>query len=186
MSTRCFGCTAVAVVALAIAIGGTTTGPLPVLALLAGAIVGAVVLELVLHDRHAHEAGEPAACRTRVARQTVVIGGALGEIDRDTLRRKIEAGDDFVLVDASPAIAFAGAHLPGAINIPPDRVETLLERRIPDPDTEVVVYCANPDCESSVEVAERLVELGYTRVSRCAGGKQDWRGAGLPLEGGRI
>ena len=65
-------------------------------------------------------------------------------------------------------------------------METLLERRIPDRDTEVVVYCANPDCESSVEVAERLVELGYTRVSHYAGGKQDWREAGLPLEGGRV
>jgi rhodanese-related sulfurtransferase len=91
-----------------------------------------------------------------------------------------------VLVDALPAIAYAGAHLPGAVNIPPDRMETLIERRIPSLETEVVVYCSNPDCESSVEVAERLVELGYTRVRHYPGGKQDWRDAGLPLEGGRV
>jgi rhodanese-related sulfurtransferase len=114
------------------------------------------------------------------------VGTALGEIGREDLRQKIEHGDDFVLVDALPAIAYAGAHLPGAISIPPERLDTLAERRIPSLDTEVVVYCANPKCESSVQVAQRLVELGYRNVRHYAGGKQDWRDAGLPLEGGRV
>lgn len=48
------------------------------------------------------------------------------------------------------------------------------------------MYCSNPDCESSVTVAARLVELGYTNVHHFAGGKQAWREAGLPLEGGRV
>jgi rhodanese-related sulfurtransferase len=89
-------------------------------------------------------------------------------------------------VDALSPIAFAGAHLPGAINITPDRVDTLAERRIPDRDAEVVVYCQNPECESSVTVAARLVELGYTNVLHYSGGKQEWREAGLPLERGRV
>jgi rhodanese-related sulfurtransferase len=111
---------------------------------------------------------------------------ALVEITREELRRKIESGDVFVLVDALPAISYAGAHLPGAVNIPPDRLETLAARRIPDLDTEVVVYCANPSCVSSVEVANRLLELGYRNVRHFPGGKQEWRDAGLPLEGGRV
>jgi rhodanese-related sulfurtransferase len=90
-----------------------------------------------------------------------------------------------VLVDALAPISYAGAHLPGAINIPPTSVDRLAERRIPDVDFEVVVYCANPGCESSVEVAARLVELGYLNVRHYAGGKEEWRDAGLPLEGGR-
>ena len=110
----------------------------------------------------------------------------LVEIGREELRQKIERGDDFVLVDALPSIAYAGAHLPGAISIPPERLDTLAERRIPSLDTGVVVYCANPSCESSVQVAQRLVELGYRNVRHYAGGKQDWRDAGLPLEGGRV
>ena len=60
------------------------------------------------------------------------------------------------------------------------------ERRIPSFDAEVVVYCANPKCESSVEVAQRLVEMGYRNVRHYPGGKDDWREAGLPLEGGRV
>jgi rhodanese-related sulfurtransferase len=111
---------------------------------------------------------------------------ALLEIDRDELCRKMDSGEDFVLVDALPTIAYAGAHLPGAISIPPERVDTLAERRIPSYDTEVVVYCANPKCDSSVQVAQRLLELGYRNVLHYSGGKQDWRDAGLPLEGGRV
>ncbi len=63
---------------------------------------------------------------------------------------------------------------------------TLAERRIPDREAQVVVYCAGPECESSGEVAARLVELGYTNVRHFSGGKQAWREAGLPLEGGRV
>ena len=110
----------------------------------------------------------------------------LAEIDCESLSRKIASGEAFVLVDALPAIAYAGAHLPGAVNIPPTRVDELAERRIPDQDAEVVVYCANPGCESSVEVAQRLLELGYRNVLHFPGGKQAWREAGLPLEGGRV
>jgi len=111
---------------------------------------------------------------------------AHGEITCEELRQKIETGAAFVLVDALPSIAYAGAHLPGAVSIPPERLDTLAARRIPTLDTEVVVYCANPACTSSVEVARRLVELGYTNVCHFAGGKDEWRSRGLPLEGGRV
>ena len=109
---------------------------------------------------------------------------ALRELDRETLRRKIREGG-IVVIDALGPISYAAAHLPGAVNIPPERVEGLAERRIPSFDTEVVVYCQNPRCKSSVEVANRLVDLGYRSVWHYAGGKDDWKDAGLPLEGAR-
>ncbi|MGH3134617.1 MAG: rhodanese-like domain-containing protein [Gaiellaceae bacterium] len=111
---------------------------------------------------------------------------ALVEIDRESLWEKIQGGGELVVVDALSPVSFAGRHLPGAINIPPQSVDNLCERRISDHDTEIVVYCANPSCESSVEVAARLVELGYRNVRHYAGGKQDWADAGLPFEGGRV
>jgi rhodanese-related sulfurtransferase len=111
---------------------------------------------------------------------------ALREIDRDELRQKIEGGDTFVLVDALGPISYGAAHLPGAINITPERVDSIADRRIPDRETTVVVYCAGPECESSVEVAQRLVELGYLNVLHFPGGKESWREAGLPLEGSRV
>ena len=98
----------------------------------------------------------------------------------------MEGDDELILVDALGPISYAAAHLPGAINIPPERVDGLAERRIPDFDTPVVVYCANPSCESSAEVAQRLVALGYRNVLHYAGGKEDWSAAGLALEGARV
>ena len=110
---------------------------------------------------------------------------ALAEIDRETLREKIESGDEFALVDALSPMSFALSHLPGAINLTPDWVDGRARRRIPDVETEIVVYCESSDCDSSVIVANRLVELGYRNVRHYVEGKRDWTEAGLPLEGGR-
>ena len=107
----------------------------------------------------------------------------LPPIGREELRRKLERGDAFVLVDALAPMAFAHSHLPGAINLPPDWVDERAPRQIPDRDVEVVVYCESPTCESSVEVGERLVELGYRQVRHYEGGKRDWVEAQLPVEG---
>jgi rhodanese-related sulfurtransferase len=114
------------------------------------------------------------------------VAAELAEIGTEELREKIESGAELVLVDALSPISYAGAHLPGAINIPPHSVDALAGRRIPDRETEVVVYCNGSDCDSSVEVAFRLIELGYSNVRHFAGGKPAWREAGLPLEGGRV
>jgi rhodanese-related sulfurtransferase len=110
---------------------------------------------------------------------------AVREIGCEDLCRKLQGDETLVLVDALAPISFAAAHLPGAVNIPPQRVDSLAERRIPDRETTVVVYCAGPDCDSSVEVAARLVELGYVNVLHFVGGKEAWRAAGLQLEGAR-
>ena len=106
-------------------------------------------------------------------------------VGRELLRRKIESGEDFVLVDALPPASYARSHLPGAINVVPEAVAEQAPRRIPDHDTEVVVYCASATCDSSLVVALRLVELGYRNVRHYVEGKRDWVEAGLPLEGGR-
>ena len=65
-------------------------------------------------------------------------------------------------------------------------MDELARRRIPDLDTDVVVYCASSACDSSVTVASRLLELGYRNVLHYAEGKRDWVEAGLPLEGSRV
>jgi rhodanese-related sulfurtransferase len=111
---------------------------------------------------------------------------ALSEVTREDLWQKIQSGDEFVLVDALSPLAFAASHLPGAINITPEWIDDRARRRIPDPDTDVVVYCAGPSCDSSIAVANRLVELGYRNVRHYPGGKRDWEEGGLPLEGGRV
>ena len=119
------------------------------------------------------------------ARQTRCMAPTLECLKRETLRQKIESREEFTLVDALSPMSYATSHLPGAISMPPEDVDELATRRIPDRDTEVVVYCADVTCDSSVIVANRLIELGYRNVRHYAEGKRDWVQAGLPLEGGR-
>jgi rhodanese-related sulfurtransferase len=109
---------------------------------------------------------------------------ALPEISRDQLWRKIDDAEEFVLIDALAPMSYAHSHLPGAINLPPEWVDERGPRRIPEPETEIIVYCASSTCDSSVDVGNRLVELGYRNVSHYVGGKKDWIEGGLPLEGG--
>jgi rhodanese-related sulfurtransferase len=107
----------------------------------------------------------------------------LPEIRAEELRRKLEDGDDFVLVDALAPMVYAHSHLPGAINIPPSNVDrTRLAKRIPDLGTAIVVYCANLDCDDSVSTADQLRTLGYSNVMHYRGGKEEWKELGLPLE----
>jgi rhodanese-related sulfurtransferase len=108
---------------------------------------------------------------------------AMREVTADELLAKLENGDAFVLVDALAPMVYAHSHLPGAINIPPSGLDRwMIAKRIPDRNAEIIVYCANPDCHDSVETAQELEALGYTNVCHYAGGKDEWRERGLPLE----
>ena len=104
-------------------------------------------------------------------------------IDRDELRGRLERGD-VVVVEALGPEYYEDAHLPGALNLPHDRVDELAPRLLPDKSATVVVYCANLACQNSAIAARRLVQLGYADVYEYEAGKQDWVDAGLPVESG--
>lgn len=105
-------------------------------------------------------------------------------IRREELKQRIERGDDFVLLETLSPVSFAGGHLPGALNLPVERVRTGAAALIPDLDSDVVVYCASYQCDASSKAAALLERLGYTRVFDYHGGKADWKEAGLPMETG--
>ena len=65
-------------------------------------------------------------------------------ISRDELKLKIDGGEQFVLFETLPAAAYHHAHLPGAINLPPDQVQQLAPTLLPDKAADIVVYCAKP------------------------------------------
>jgi rhodanese-related sulfurtransferase len=113
------------------------------------------------------------------------VDAAIAEIGCRELWETLERDEELVLIDALSPISYAAVHLPGAVNVAPHMVDDLAERLIPGFDAAIVVYCANRGCDSSVDVARRLIELGYRNVRHFAGGKQEWREAGLPLEGAR-
>ena len=66
------------------------------------------------------------------------------EVTLDELKRKIDRKERFVLVESQSPMMFEDAHLPGAVNIPPDRVAALAPALLPETDAEIIVYCSGP------------------------------------------
>ena len=65
-------------------------------------------------------------------------------ISREELKRKIDAKDNFTLVETLGDAAFHHEHLPGALNLPPDRISELAASVLPDKNAEIIVYCSKP------------------------------------------
>ena len=63
-------------------------------------------------------------------------------ISRDELKQKIDNKDYFFLVETLAPEYYNHKHLPGAINLPPDRVRELAPALLPEKTAEIVVYCA--------------------------------------------
>ena len=102
-------------------------------------------------------------------------------ISREELHQIVTTGEPVVILEALGAAYFADAHLPGAVNMPPDQVDTLAPRLVPDLGDAVVVYCSGT-CQNSEIAAGRLEQLGYGNVRVYLGGKEDWVEHGLPVE----
>ena len=107
----------------------------------------------------------------------------LTKITRSQIAEKVLAGRA-VLVEALPHKYYADSHLPGARHLPHDQVDSLASQVLPNKDAEIIVYCANVQCQNSSIAAHALTKLGYSNVAVYADGKQDWLGAGLPVERG--
>lgn len=96
---------------------------------------------------------------------------------REVLQR-LKSGLVTVL-DVRPEEEYAAGHLPGAINVPVEKLEGLLSK-LPKR-KEVVAYCRGPYCLMSFEAVETLRKRGF-RAKRLQDGFPEWRAAGLPVE----
>jgi len=68
----------------------------------------------------------------------------MNTISRDDLKRKIDAKENFVLVETLGDAAYHHEHLPGALNLPPDKISELASSVLPDKNAEIIVYCSKP------------------------------------------
>jgi len=82
------------------------------------------------------------------------------------------------VLDVRPAEEYAAGHVPGALNVPLDKLESYLSR-LPKR-KEVVAYCRGPYCLMSFEAVEKLRKRGW-RARRLENGLPEWRAAGLPV-----
>jgi rhodanese-related sulfurtransferase len=107
-------------------------------------------------------------------------------ISRDELTEKIARHDKFRLVEVLPEEDYHQAHLPGAVNLPPDQVARLALKRLRNRDAEIVLYSDGSGSHPSEEAARELAERGYTHVRDYAEGKQYWIDSGLPVESDKV
>jgi len=102
------------------------------------------------------------------------------ETNVDAVKAKLDRGDKFLLVDVREESEFAKDHLPGAIRLGKGIIERDIEARVPELNTEMILYCGGGF--RSALAADNLQKMGYTNVISMDGGIRDWRGKGFPLE----
>lgn len=68
----------------------------------------------------------------------------ISTISRDELKKKIDGHKNFLLLETLEPDRYEFAHLPGAINLPPSRLQELAPKVAPNKNQEIVVYCASP------------------------------------------
>jgi thioredoxin 1/putative thioredoxin len=88
------------------------------------------------------------------------------------------AGGAVVPIDARDAAAFGRAHLPGAVNMPLEEIESRLAE-LHMLTGQPVLYCRSGD--KTKEMAEKLAEQGVP-VAFLDGGILAWEAEGLPVE----
>ena len=59
------------------------------------------------------------------------------------LKAKLNDKKRVTIVETLAAERYKEAHIPGAMNIPPDRVKELAPQLLPDKKAEIITYCAN-------------------------------------------
>jgi rhodanese-related sulfurtransferase len=94
------------------------------------------------------------------------------------VKRRIDGGEKFVLVDVREESEWARGHLPGAIHLGKGIIERDIEQKIPDTGTKVILYCGGGF--RSALSADNLQKMGYTNVESMDGGWKGWLDAGLP------
>ena len=96
------------------------------------------------------------------------------------VKRRMDAGERFVLVDVREESEWARGHLPGAIHLGKGIIERDVEQKVPDPGTKVILYCGGGF--RSALTADNLQKMGYTNVESMDGGWKGWLDAGLPTQ----
>jgi rhodanese-related sulfurtransferase len=109
----------------------------------------------------------------RLARAYLGDRSDIDLISRAELRRRLDRGD-VVVVDVRPAAEYAAGHLPGAVHVPPDRLDLL--DQLPA-DLDVVAYCRGPYCVYADDAVRHLRAQGRV-AARLEDGFPEWAHSG--------
>ncbi len=97
------------------------------------------------------------------------------------MRKRLDSGEDFELVDTREAHEYKEGHLPRARHLSKGVIERDIEDEIEETDKEIVLYCGGG--YRSALAADNLKKMGYTNVKSMAGGWRSWNEMGFETEG---
>ncbi len=104
------------------------------------------------------------------------------ETNVEDVKRRMEAGENFLLVDVREDNEWANGHVPKAVHMGRGIIERDIETAVPDTSTKMILYCGGGF--RSALVADNLQKMGYTNVESMDGGWKGWLAAGLPTAKG--
>lgn len=94
-------------------------------------------------------------------------------ISQDTAREMMAVNDGHVIVDVRRQDEYDAGHIPGAILIPNESIETVQPEELPDLDQTILIYCRSGN--RSKQAAQKLADMGYTHIYEF-GGINTWDG----------
>lgn len=98
----------------------------------------------------------------------------------DEVKRRIEAGEGYTLVDVREKDETRQGYIPGAVFLPRGFLEMQAEQKLPDKNAKIIVYCAGGI--RSAFAAQALLNLGYTNVESANPGFVRWKDMRYPME----
>ncbi len=100
------------------------------------------------------------------------------ECNVQEVKKRLDVGEKFYLVDTREESEWARGHLPGAIHLSKGIVERDIEQKIPDKNAPIVLYCGGGF--RSALAGDNIQKMGYTNVISMDGGWRGWNEAGYP------
>ena len=100
------------------------------------------------------------------------------ECNVQEVKKRLDVGEKFYLVDTREESEWARGHLPGAIHLSKGIVERDIEQKIPDKNAPIVLYCGGGF--RSALAGDNIQKMGYTNVISMDGGWRGWTEAGFP------
>jgi rhodanese-related sulfurtransferase len=102
------------------------------------------------------------------------------ETTPEEVKKRQEAGDDFRFIDVREDDEWRKGHARGAIHLGKGVIERDIEKTVPDPDAEIILYCGGG--YRSALAADSLQKMGYKNVISMDGGWKRWEELGYPTE----
>ena len=104
------------------------------------------------------------------------------EVTIEQVRERLDRGDRVQLVDVREESEWLHGRAAGAVHLSKGVIERDVEKRFPDTDTELILYCGGGS--RSALAADNLQKMGYSKVYSLIGGFKTWRDSGLPFDTG--